>query len=110
MTVTESLVTRGGTNGSDFSVMFVSAGEAAAGALECSAVDNIFERCHPCGDASTYQTSTSGVLVGAGGDAHAGYSSLNTAAQVGSAKPFTADYNQLFLRSGETKDTSVEKG
>jgi len=110
MTVTESLATRGENNGSDFSVMFVSAGEAAAGALECSAVDKIFERCHPCGDTSTYQTSTSGVVAGAGGDADAGYSSLNTTARVGSAKPFAAVYNQLFVQSVVTKDMSDEKG
>jgi len=37
-------------------------GEAAAGALECSAADKVCERWRLCGDTSMYQTSTSGVV------------------------------------------------
>jgi len=47
-------------------------GEAAAGALECSAADKVCERCRLCGDTSMYQTSTSGVVFGLSGEAAAG--------------------------------------
>ena len=80
--------------------------DAAAGAhTEYSSA--VCKRCYLCGDASTYQTSTSGVMIDSAGKA----APAKQLQAVGSANcSHSRAHNQKFIYVVHTKDTSDEKG